>query len=468
MATTAATLAPAPGAGLAPLPPGPRGAAAVASAVALARDPWFHPRRIAARYGDVARLPMPFAELVLLSHPDHIAHVNLKAADRYERSPMVTGTMRVQDSPHHASWFDADEQEWTRGRQLLQPRFTQKALAELGGLFTEAIVDEVDGWGRAADTGVPLDLVDPLKELALAVLYNAMFSRRIGAQEMPHLLHHLDERMLATTVRTAMFSLPARVPRPLARRGARSDAWLDRHLAEIVAQRRARAGAEETTTDLLDVLLGARYADDTPLEDHKIRTEMLFLVIGGHETTAAALAWAFALLAVHPDVAGRMRDEVDALGGGAGGRPSPGDMERLPFVRACFDEAQRLQGGLVFNPKRAVVDDEIGGFRIPAGATVLHSNIALQRDPRFWGADADAFRPARWLEGGVDNAAFQNFGRGRRMCLGKRMAYIEAVLTLATAFQRYTFTAPAGWEPRHHYRMSMGVKGGVPLTLRRR
>lgn len=444
------------------LPPGPRGAAALAAAARFACDPWFFPARIAADYGDVARLPVPFVECVLLSHPDHIAHVNLKAADRYARAPMVSDTMRVQGSPHHASWFDEDDDEWARGRRLMQPHFTQKALVELGALFTEVVVDEVDGWGRAADSGEPFDLTDPLKELALAVLYNGMFSRRIDPQEMPQLLHHLDERMLATTVRTALFSLPARVPRPLTRRGARSDAWLDDHLAAIVADRRAHPVA---TTDLLNVLLDARYDDGSPIPDGKLRTEMLFLVIGGHETTAAALAWTFALLATHPQVAGRVREEVDALGGADVG---PADLERLPFTRAAFDEAQRLQGGLVINPKRALVDDEIAGFRIPAGATVLHSNITLQRDPRFWGPDADAYRPARWLEGPVDNAAFQNFGRGRRMCLGKRLAYIEAVLTIATAFQRYTLTAPPGWRPRHHYRMSMGVKGGVPLTLRHR
>jgi len=445
-----------------PLPPGPRGVAALRAAVEFARDPWLYPARARERYGDIVRLPMPFAELILLSHVDHIAHVNLKAASRYERSTMVTDTMRVQGSPYHASWFDEREEEWARGRQLLQPHFTQKALVELGGLFTEAIVDEVDGWGRAADAGEPLDLVPALKELALAVLYNAMFSRRISAAEMPELLHRLDERMLATTVRTAMFSLPPWIPRPLSRKGARADAWLDDHLATIVDGRRA---APIETTDLLNVLLGATYDDGTPLEDHKIRTEMLFLVIGGHETTAAALAWTFARLAIHPDAYGRAVAEVDALGD----KPvTPADMPNLEFVRACFDETQRLQGGLVFNPKRAIVDDEIGDYRIPAGATVIHSNITLQRDPRFWGADAAAFRPDRWLDGDIDNAAFQNFGRGRRMCMGKRMAYIEAVLTIATALQRYRFQAPPGWQPRYEYRMSMSVKGGVPLTLTRR
>lgn len=439
-----------------PLPPGPTGPAAVATAARLARDPWFVPAELTARYGDVVKLPVPFIDVVLLGHPDHIAHVNLKAATRYARSPMVSDTMRVQGSPHHASWFDEDDDEWARGRKLMQPHFTQKALAELGALFTEVVVDEVDGWGAAADSGQPFDLTDPLKELALAVLYNGMFSRRIEPAVMPELLHHLDERMLATTVRTALFPLPARVPRPLTRRGARSDAWLDAHLAEVVADRRANPVEH---TDLLNVLLSSA------VSDAKLRTEMLFLVIGGHETTAAALAWTFALLATHPEVLARVRGEVDALGDVAVG---PADMEQLPFTRAAFDEAQRLQGGLVINPKRALEDDEIGGYRIPAGTTVLHSNITLQRDARFWGADADAYRPDRWLEGPVDNAAFQNFGRGRRMCLGKRLAYVEAVLTIATALQRYDFRTPPGWTPRHHYRMSMGVKGGVPLLLTRR
>ncbi|HYF24217.1 MAG TPA: cytochrome P450, partial [Baekduia sp.] len=308
MATVAARLA------AAPLPPGPRGPAAARWLAMLARDPWTTPTRLLARYGDVVRLPVPFAPVVLLGHPDHIQHVNLRAADRYERSPLVTDTMRVQGSPHHASWFEHDDAEWARGRKLLQPHFTQKALAELGALFTEVVVDEVDGWGRAADTGAPFDLTGPLKELALAVLYHGMFSQRLGEDELRELLEHLDRRMLATTVRTVMFPLPPWAPRPLGRRGARADAALDAHLASVVARRRAAPVAH---TDLLDVLLGARYDDGTPLEDHKIRTEMLFLVIGGHETTAAALAWTFALLATHPEVAERLRDEVDGLGGGA-------------------------------------------------------------------------------------------------------------------------------------------------------
>lgn len=256
--------------GAPPLPPGPRGLAGLAAFARLVRDPWFGPPRLARRHGDVVRLPVPFAEVILLSHPDHIAHVNLAARDRYQRAPMVADTMRVQGSPHHASWFEHDEADWGRGRKLLQPHFTQKALAELGDLFTSAVVDQVGSWEARARPGEPFDVVEPLKELALAVLYSAMFSGRIGEDVMPELLERLDRRMLATTVRTAMFSLPAAIPRPLHRSGARADAWIDAHLAEIIHERR-REPTE--TTDLLNVLLGARYDDGEPFEDHKIRTE---------------------------------------------------------------------------------------------------------------------------------------------------------------------------------------------------
>ena len=442
-----------------PLPPGPRGWAGVKAAFALARDPKFYPAQLVAQYGDVIRLPVPFLPIVFINHPEHLTHVDVTAAARYRRAPRNAENMRVQGSPYHASFFDPDDAEWKRGRTLLQPHFTQKGLVELGGRFTEAITEEVADWVSAARHGETLDLAPLLQRLALAVLYNAMFSRRLTPEVMVQLRRALDERMAATAVRSVTSWLPTWAPRPLQRRGARADAWLDGHLAELVAERRANP---TTGTDLLAVLLDARYENGEPLPDAKIRTEMLFLVIGGHETTAAALAWTFALLAIHPDIADRLHDEVDTLGR----RPvTTADMPRLEFAKACFDEAQRLQGGLVFNPKQAVVDDEIGGFRIPAGTTILHSNLVLQRDPRFWGPDPDRFWPDRWLQARIDNATFRNFGRGPRMCLGKRMAYIEALLTIATAFQRYRITAPAGWEPTHRYRMSMTVSGGLPVHL---
>ncbi|HET7736343.1 MAG TPA: cytochrome P450 [Nocardioidaceae bacterium] len=445
----------------APLPPGPKASDIPRELRALKRRKWRYPDDLRDRYGDVVRLPIPFLDAVVVNDPDLLRPVHLTNAAGYERS-VVTETMRVQGSPHHASWFDGRPEEWARGRRLLQPNFTQRGLVGFGRLFTDVIVEEVEKWRPEADTGRPFEMQEMFKTLALRVLYNALFSRRLDDREMEPLLEALNERMVATTIRTLMYPMPAWVPRPHAKSGAHADAWLDRHLAEIVAERRANP---TDAHDVLDLLLAARYDDGTPLEDEKTRTEMLFLVIGGHETTASALAWVFALLASHPEAAKRVHAEVDAVDVD---EITPAHFAALPFTRACFDEALRLQGGLVFNPKRATVDDEIGGYRIPAGTTVMQSNVTLQRDPRFWGAQAERFDPDRWLDGRANPADLEVFGRGQRMCMGKRLAYLEGVLTIATAFQRFTFSSPAGWRAEHEYRMSMGVKGGVPLLLESR
>jgi enediyne biosynthesis protein E7 len=113
------------------------------------------------------------------------------------------------------------------------------------------------------------------------------------------------------------------------------------------------------------------------------------------------------------------------------------------------------------------VDDEIGGYPIEKGTTVLFSTLTLQRDPRFW-PEPDRFNPDRFLRNEVHKDAYMPFGQGPRMCIGWRMAYIEAILTITTAYQRYRFEVPKHWRPIHEYRMSMGLKGGLPVTITRR
>jgi len=439
-------------------PPGPRGLASIAAAVDFARDPWMAPQRLARRYGDVVALPLPFADVVLLSHPDHLAHVAVKHPERYKRSDWVTENMKPIGANVRFFAFETDDAAWSRGRKLLQPHFTQKALVELGRLFTEAITEQVGGWQVFADRGEPVDLQDQLKALTLSVLMNSMFSHRVQHDEMQRLARQLKVGMEGATVRTLLWWLPRWVPRPLSRRYASVEQDLDRYLDAMIARRRAQP---IDTADVLGTLLAARYEDGEPLEDEKLRAEMTGMVVGGFETTAAALTWSFALLTTHRNVEERLRAEVDAL---AGAPVTPAHMDELPFVRACFDEAQRLQGGLVINPKVAAVDDEIGGYRIAAGTTVVNSNITLHRDPRFW-SDPDRYDPERWLRDDVPREAYWPFGRGSRMCLGMRMAYIEAVLTLASAYQRYDFALPPGYKLRPQYRMSMGLKGGLPMTL---
>src|SRR5438045_5913779 len=92
-----------------------------------------------------------------------------------------------------------------------------------------------------------------------------------------------------------------------------------------------RRRAKEERVDLCSMLLGARDEDDGSfMTDKQVRDEAMTLFLAGHETTAVALAWTWYLLAQHPQVYTRMRDEVDRVLGGR--LPTFADLPRLPYT----------------------------------------------------------------------------------------------------------------------------------------
>jgi cytochrome P450 len=71
----------------------------------------------------------------------------------------------------------------------------------------------------------------------------------------------------------------------------------------------------------------------------------------------------------------------------------------------------------------------------------------VHRDPRWW-ADAEAFRPERWMEpdfeASLPRFAYFHFGGGVRKCIGEGFAWMEGVLALATLARRWRLRPVAG------------------------
>ena len=122
--------------------------------------------------------------------------------------------------------------------------------------------------------------------------------------------------------------------------------------------------------------------------------------------------------------------------------PTVADLPRLPYTERVVQEAMRLYPPAYALGRQAVGPCELGGYRLPAGATVLMSQWVMHRDPRFW-ERAEQFDPDRWARGfpaGVPKFAYFPFGGGPRLCIGNTFAMMESVLVLATIAQRFRFT----------------------------
>ena len=83
-------------------------------------------------------------------------------------------------------------------------------------------------------------------------------------------------------------------------------------------------------SDILSLMMAARYEDGAEMSDEALRDEMMTMLIAGHETSTTSLSWAVWELMDNPDAAERLSAELDALGGDAG----PEALERLPYLDA--------------------------------------------------------------------------------------------------------------------------------------
>lgn len=441
----------------APRPPRARAFPIVGLLPSFVRDPYATFERAAREHGDVVALPIPGLPLVLVSHPDHVKHITNTAHASYPKPGLLSDVMFSEPPRFHGM---ANGEDWRRVRKMLNPKFSARGLASLQSMMIDAVVDAVDGWDRFAASGATVDMQEQLGLTTLSVMLRSMFTRQASEAEVARLASSFVDVGQGMAIAMITTPLPARVPRPFDRRYAAAKAHIVAFIDRMIAERRAHPVEQ---ADLLSMLLEAEFDDGSRMDDTHIERELLGLLFAGYETTAAVMSWVIAHFATEHAARERAYEEVDALGGR---RVAPDDVTGLSWLRACFDEAQRLQG-FPINAREATEDDEIGGYAIPKGTTVGFSGQVLHRDPRWWRAP-ERFMPERFLEDEINPYAFLPFGVGPRRCLGMRMAYMVGVWTLASALQRYRFVTPADWRPERRFAVAGLVKGGVPVELVRR
>jgi cytochrome P450 len=123
------------------------------------------------------------------------------------------------------------------------------------------------------------------------------------------------------------------------------------------------------------------------------------------------------------------------------------DLPRLRYLRTVVDEALRLYPPTFMLSRRAVAADELCGYEVAPGATVMLSPYITHRLAAFWdnpeAFDPDRFTPER--AAGRHKYAYIPFITGPRQCIGNSFALAEIQLALATLLQRYRLTPIPGY-----------------------
>jgi cytochrome P450 len=185
------------------------------------------------------------------------------------------------------------------------------------------------------------------------------------------------------------------------------------------------------------------------LSDDEIATEVLALLLFGHDTGAATLAWAFAHLHQHPEALERAR--VDGL-----------------YLEACLQESMRLCPVVVHVTRVARRGLRIGGHDIPSGTRIFPSAYLAQRNPEVF-PEPDRFRPERFLAGRAYEGSYFPFGFSPRTCIGRHFVLRQMTLMTSTILRLADLALAPGYEARPERRLVLILpRHGTRMVLERR
>jgi cytochrome P450 len=419
-------------------PPGPGFPATLALLPTLVRDPLTAMRRVAHTYGDIVHVQLGPMRIYLLNHPDHVKHVLQDNYPKYRKSSiyhefsMLLGEGQLTTN---------DMEYWRAQRKLIRPTFTPAGVERFAEQMGDSVAAMLDGWQAHANADAPLDVYPEFTRLLLRITGKILFGIDLST-EAPQVTRAMSTAFDLIMKRVnAPLKLPRDLPTPARRRVYREVGALDALILRLIEQRR-RDGNEHA--DLLGALVSARDSDGAGMRDEHLRDEVKTLLVAGHESPANALAWACHLLATNVEPAQRLAAEVDNVLGDR--TPTFADLARLPYCRMVLEETMRLYPPAWVVERTPMEDDEIGGYRIRAGARVTMFMYEIHRHPDFW-PDPERFDPERFTEqrsATRHRFALFPFSGGPRICLGKDLAMVEMMFALAMLAQRFRLRPEPG------------------------
>lgn len=403
------------------MPPVPDGKAGFKALQALVRhrSPLAALETLHREMGDIFRInTIPGFNPVVLVGPEAnkfvlVTHSN-ELRWRMEQDPITRllrqGLLVIDGEPHD------------KLRHLMSPAFHRRMITH----YIEAMWRCTDRVTSAWVDGKTYDMLAELRRMALIILFKTLFNVDL----QPEL-----ERLWPAILKTLKYVSPGawlfwpNVPRPGYTRAAQQ---LDGYLHHIIQTRRKVPG---DTGDLLGQLVAI-----PDLSDDLIRDQLLTMIVAGHDTVTALMAWTLYLLGKHPGSMLRVQTEIDAMLGAE--PPTFKSLGQLNYLEQVIKEAMRLYPPAHAGMRRAAKDLNFQGYHIPAGTRIMYSIYLSHRQPDYWPEpdkfDPDRFTPEQHRQRPAHT--YVPFGGGSRHCIGAAFGLVEAKVVLARILQQFNLT----------------------------
>jgi cytochrome P450 len=363
-----------------------------------------------AEFGDIYRASIYGADVYVVSAPEYVEHVLLRNWQNYPKGLAIKRIALLLGNGLMVSKGDL----WKRQRRMIQPAFNRASLGKLTGMIIAANQRLLDKWIDSANTHATINVTRDISLTILEIVLLSIFGD--DYEQVAPQFRLVSEEAARDLEFAHVFNS------------------LGTTIVEIAAKRRQQ---NRIAADFLGMLMEARDRDSGQgMSDRQLTKEIMTLIVAGHETTASTLNWMWYLLAQNPHAQEKLSTELSNRS--LERIQSPKDLELFKYPRMVIEEALRLYPPGWLMTRRAVSDDQIGEYFVPAGTEIYISPYYIQRHRHFWTAP-DAFNPDRFDPAtsiGTDQIAMLPFSIGPRNCIGEHLARLEMEIHLITIASR--------------------------------
>ena len=299
----------------------------------------------------------------------------------------------------------------------MQPAFHHKVISGLQKVVVDANSRLLAKWEGAAESEEDVNVTHDISVMVLEIVLLSIFGEDYKRIAPPFRI------LVQQSARDLQF---AQTFRPLRKT-----------VHDVAARRRAE---RRTGMDFLGLLMASLDRDSgRAMPDGQLVTEIMTLIVAGHETTALTLNWAWYLLSRNLEVEEKLSCEIRRLYGDE--LPDPVDLSASRYLSQVLDETLRLYPPVWLITRKALNDDRLGEYFVPAGTEIYFSPFLIQRHPELW-QDPDRFDPDRFqpkqLRARHPLAALP-FSAGPRNCIGEALALFEMQIHFIMIAKRLRF-----------------------------
>jgi cytochrome P450 len=347
-------------------------------------------------FGDIYKASVYGAEAYAIRDADFAYHVLVENWQNYVKGQMIRRVALLLGNGLMVS----EGEFWKRQRRMIQAAFNAEPMRYVTELSIGVNSRLLEKWQVAARKGKPVNVTRDVSAMAMEVVLRFIFGEdyeRLGG----HFGLLSEEK-----ARNIEF--------------ARSFRALGKVILEAMARRRKE---KVSSRDAVGMFMEARDPQNQQgMQDDQIVDEVLTLIVAGHETTASTLNWAWYLLSQHAALQEKLWGEL--IGTSFCGFE---DLPKFPYARQILEEVMRLYPAGWLVTRKALKEDALGEYFVPAGTEIFIPLYFIQRHPKLW-EDPDHFEPERFRSENVikrHRLASIPFSAGPRNCIGAQFARIE-------------------------------------------